>query len=86
MAPELQNFHEYSQDYFVRKYKQTEEITTNKNFLESLKEYVWIFSKRFEQLFNFANSIMFAKTKNCSKHPEKMCMYSLKILRTFYAL
>ena len=40
MALELQNFHEYIQDFFVRKYKQTEEITKNVKCLEALKEYV----------------------------------------------
>ena len=47
--------------FFVRKYEQTEEITKNEKFLELLKEYVWIFWKRFEQLFDFANGIIFAK-------------------------
>ena len=43
MAHELQNFHEYIQDFFVRKHELTEEITKNGKFLESLKEYVRIF-------------------------------------------
>ena len=86
VAPELKNFHEYIQDFFVWKYKQTEEITKDVKFLESLKEYVWIFSKRFEQLFNFANSIIFAKSKNCSKHPEKICMYFLTNFKNFLFL
>ena len=47
--------------FFVRKYEQTEDITKNEKFLELLKEYVWIFSKRFEQLFDFTNGIIFAK-------------------------
>ena len=72
--------------FFVTKYKQTEEITKNNKFLESLKEYVWIFLHRCEQLFNFANSIIFAKSKNCSKHPEKICMYSLTNFKNFLFL
>ena len=40
MAPELQHFLEYIQDFFVRKYEQTEEITKKEKFLESLKECV----------------------------------------------
>ena len=38
MALKLRNFHEYIQDFFVRKDSQTEEITKNKKFLESLEE------------------------------------------------
>ena len=55
-------------------------------FLESLKEYVLIFSKRFENLFNFANSIIFAKSKNCLKHPEKICMCFLTNFKNFLLL
>ena len=69
--------------FFVWKYKQTEEITKNKKFLKSLKEYVSIFSKRFEQLFNLANSIIFAKSIICSKHPDKIWIYSLTNFKNF---
>ena len=61
-------------------------MTRNKKFLESLKEYVWIFYNRFEQLFNFANSIIFVKSKKCSKLPEKICMYSLTNFKNFLFL
>ena len=45
-----------------------------------------MFFKRFEQLFNFANSIIFTKSKNCSKHPEKICMYFLTNFKNFLFL
>ena len=86
MAPELQNFHEKFRILFVRKYEQTEKITKNEMFLESLKEYVWIFSKHFEQLFNFANSIVFSKWKNCFNQPEKICMYSFTNFKNFLCI
>ena len=72
MAPELQNFHKYIQDFFVWKYKLSEKITKNKKFLKLVKEYKQIFSGWFEHFFYFKRIMLFPKLKSCSKRFEKI--------------
>ena len=42
-------------------------ITKSKKFLQWVKKYIKIFSGRFEQFFDSAKIMLFAKLKNCLK-------------------
>ena len=58
-------------------------ITKNKKFLKLVKEYIQIFVGCFEQFFDFAKIILFAKLKSCSKRFEKIQTYSLSDSKNF---
>ena len=58
-------------------------ITKNKKFLKLVKEYIQIFSGCFEQFFDFAKIMLFAKLKSCSKRFEKIQTYSLSDSKNF---
>ena len=61
-------------------------ITRNKKFSKSVKEYIQIFSGCFEQFFDFAKIMLFAKFKSCSKRFEKIQTYSLSDAKNFLFL
>ena len=52
-------------------------ITKNKKFFKLVKEYIQTFLGCFEQFFDFAKIMLFAKLKSCSKRFEQIQAYSL---------
>ena len=74
------------ENFFLEKNRLMAKITTNKKFLKLVKEYIQIFSGFFEQFFNFAKIMLFAKFKSCSKRFEKIQTYSLSDSRNFLFL
>ena len=74
------------ENFFYESNSLMEKISKNKKFLKLVKEYIQIFSGCFEQFFDFAKIMLFAKLKSFSKRFEKIQTYTLNDSKNFLFL
>ena len=74
------------ENFFLESNRLMAKITKNKKFLKLVEEYIKKISECFEQFFDFAKIMLFAKLKSCSKRFEKIQTYSLSDSKNFLFL
>ena len=74
------------ENFFLERNRLMAKITKSEKFLKLVKKYIQFFSGCFEQFFDFAKIMLFAKLKSCSKSFEKIQKYSLSDSKDFLFL
>ena len=74
------------ENFFLERNRLMAQITKSKKFLKLVKKYIHIFSGCFEQFFDSAKIMLFAKLKSCSKCFEKIQTYFLSDFKNFLLL